>query len=72
VAALRERFVRAVAEGDLSAGAEPDALARYVATVIHGMAVQAAGGASAEELRKVVEMGLRACLGEAAPADRSG
>jgi AcrR family transcriptional regulator len=58
--AVRQRFERALAEGDLPADSDPADLARYVVTVIRGMAVQAAGGASREELRRVVEMALRA------------
>src|SRR5207248_4425547 len=54
--ALRERFGRAVSEGDLPADVDCADLARYVVTVIHGMAVQAAGGASREELCRVAEM----------------
>ena len=61
--ALRRRFERARAEGDLPADSDPADLARYVATVIHGMSVQAAGGASREELRRVAEMALRAWPG---------
>jgi AcrR family transcriptional regulator len=59
-AALRQRLERAIADGDLPADADPADLARYVTTVSQGMAVQAAGGASREELRQVVEMALRA------------
>jgi AcrR family transcriptional regulator len=59
-AAVRQRFEGALADGDLPAGADPADLARYVVTVLRGMAVQAAGGASREELRRVVEMALRA------------
>jgi AcrR family transcriptional regulator len=58
--AIRERFERALAEGDLPADADPADLARYVVTVLRGMAVQAAGGATREELHRVVEMALRA------------
>src|SRR5262249_44137276 len=59
-AALRERLERAVSEGDLPSTADPAALARYVMTVMHGMAVQAAGGAGRDELAKVAELALRA------------
>ena len=58
--ALRERFYRAKSEGDLSLDADPSDLARYVATVIQGMSVQAAGGASRDELQRVVATALRA------------
>ena len=59
-AALRRRFERALAEGDLPEQADPAALARYLTTLTQGMAVQAAGGASAEDLQQVVEIALRA------------
>jgi AcrR family transcriptional regulator len=59
-AALRERFERAKAEGDLSVGADPEDLARYVMAVMHGMSVQSAGGASRAELQGVIDLSLRA------------
>jgi AcrR family transcriptional regulator len=59
VEALRERFERAAAEGDLPAGANPTQLAWYAATVANGMSVQAATGASREDLERVAEMALR-------------
>jgi len=59
-AALRQRFERARAEGDLPEQADPAALARYLTTLTQGMAVQAAGGASAADLQQVVEIALRA------------
>jgi AcrR family transcriptional regulator len=57
--ALRQRLARAKSDGDLPADASPTDLARYVATIIQGMAVQAAGGASRKDLRRVAEMALR-------------
>ncbi|HTN04875.1 MAG TPA: TetR/AcrR family transcriptional regulator [Planctomycetaceae bacterium] len=60
VTALRERFERAVQEGDLPSDAVPADLALYVATVAHGMAVQASGGATRDELMRVAEIALRA------------
>lgn len=59
-AAIRRRFDRAISEGDLPPDADSADLARYVATITQGMAVQAAGGASCEELQRVVLMALRA------------
>ena len=58
-AAIRRRLQRAKSEGDLSTDADPADLARYLATVLYGMAVQAAGGASRGKLQRVVEMALR-------------
>jgi hypothetical protein len=55
VALIRERLKRARAAGDLPANADPAGLARYVVTVIHGMAVQAASGTTRAELRRVAE-----------------
>jgi len=59
-AQLRRRLKRAKSEGDLPAESDPADLARYVATVMYGMAVQAAGGASHHELQRVIEIALRA------------
>ncbi|MEV0168515.1 TetR/AcrR family transcriptional regulator [Nonomuraea fuscirosea] len=59
VTLLRERFQRAVDEGDLPAGSDPGLLARYLMTVANGIAVQAAGGAAREELQSVVGLSLR-------------
>lgn len=53
---LRERFQRAVDEGDLLPDTDPADLARYVATVMHGLAVQAAGGVPRSELERVVRI----------------
>src|SRR5712692_6248460 len=59
-AAIRRRFKRAISDGDLPADTGADDLARYVSTIMHGMAVQAAGGASRKELLRIVKMALRA------------
>ena len=58
--ALRRRLVRAKREGDLPGNADPADLARYVMTVLQGMAVQGAGGASRNQQRRVAQMALRA------------
>jgi AcrR family transcriptional regulator len=62
-AAVRERFERAVSDGDLPADADPANLAKYLAVISHGMAVQAVSGATHEELAGVVDMVLRAWPG---------
>ncbi|MEV8116040.1 MULTISPECIES: TetR/AcrR family transcriptional regulator [Streptomyces] len=56
---LRDRFRQAADEGDLPAGAEPGALARYLMTLANGISVQAAGGATRDELQHVADMALR-------------
>jgi AcrR family transcriptional regulator len=57
---IRQRLVRAKSEGDLPPDSDPADLARFVTAVIHGMAVQAAGGAGQEELQGIVRTALRA------------
>jgi AcrR family transcriptional regulator len=57
---IRERLKQAKAEGELPDDADPAALARYVATVTQGMAVQAAGGATRSELRRIAETAMAA------------
>jgi AcrR family transcriptional regulator len=57
---IRERLKRGKREGDLPADADPAALARFVATVMQGMAVQASGGASRKELHEIADTALRA------------
>jgi AcrR family transcriptional regulator len=57
---IRERLKRAKTEGDLPEDADPATLSRYVATVTEGMAVQAAGGATRAELRRIAETAMGA------------
>ncbi len=57
-AALKARFERAKAEGDLPDGVEPQALARYMVAVIQGLCVQAGSGASADDLRSLVDTAM--------------
>jgi AcrR family transcriptional regulator len=57
---LADRLARAVDEGDLPAGTDPAALARYVMTVSEGNAVHAAAGVDRDSLYATVEMALRA------------
>ncbi|MEV1026030.1 TetR/AcrR family transcriptional regulator [Streptomyces sp. NPDC050264] len=56
---LRDRFQRAVDEGDLPSDANTGLLARYVMAVSNGIAVQAAGGAGRDELQQVADAALR-------------
>ncbi|MEU6131876.1 TetR/AcrR family transcriptional regulator [Saccharopolyspora sp. NPDC047091] len=56
---LRERFERAVDEGDLPAGTDAGLLARLVSTVSSGIAVQAASGVGREELQELADAALR-------------
>lgn len=58
-AAVRRRFELAVSQGDLPSDVDPAKLARYVITVLWGMSVQAAGGATRAQLKEIVAMALR-------------
>jgi AcrR family transcriptional regulator len=57
---ILDRFERAKVEGDLPAGADPADLATFIITMIRGMAVDAASGASREELQRVARTAMRA------------
>lgn len=57
-ASLRNRFERAKQEGDLPETTNCAALAVFVLTVLHGMAVQAKAGFSRDMLEAVVEQAL--------------
>jgi hypothetical protein len=58
--ALRRRLQRAKVVGNLPESADPKDLARYVQTIIHGMAVQPAGRASSDQIRRVAQVVLSA------------
>ncbi len=56
---VRERFQRAVDDGDLPPGTDPGLLARYVTTLAFGIAVQAASGVGRDELQEMADAALR-------------
>ena len=58
--ALRDRFERAVREGDLPPTADPALLAGYLTVTAEGMAVHATSGASREVLRGIADAALQA------------
>ncbi|AGC48715.1 TetR family transcriptional regulator [Myxococcus stipitatus DSM 14675] len=60
VALFRERLVQAVKDGELSAGTDPGVLARYFGTLLQGMSVQAADGATEDDLLALAELAMRA------------
>ena len=59
-ALLRKRITQAIHDGQIAALANASDLARYIAAVSHGIAVQAADGASRAELLRVVKLALAA------------
>ena len=58
-AAVRRRFERAIAEGDLAAAVDATKLARYIVTVIWGMSVQASGGATRTQLKEIADFAMQ-------------
>jgi AcrR family transcriptional regulator len=57
--AIRERFERAVVDGDLPPNTNAADLARFVSTMTYGLAVQAASGVSIEDLQAVAEIAIQ-------------
>ncbi|MFE3456578.1 TetR/AcrR family transcriptional regulator [Nocardiopsis aegyptia] len=55
---VADRFRRAVAEGDLPPGTDPDRLSRYVTTLAYGISVQAASGVGRDDLLQVADTAL--------------
>jgi AcrR family transcriptional regulator len=55
---LRDRLKRAWMEGDLPAECDPVALAHYTVAVLRGMAVEAASGADAKQMRQIAETAI--------------
>ncbi|RKE17064.1 TetR/AcrR family transcriptional regulator [Streptomyces sp. TLI_171] len=58
-AALRTRFEQAARAGEFAPGTDPAALADHLSALTYGLAVQAADGAPAEQLRRTAELTLR-------------
>jgi AcrR family transcriptional regulator len=56
---VRDRFRRAVDEGDLPPDTDPALLARYVTTFAYGIAVQAASGLGHDQLQQLADAALR-------------
>jgi AcrR family transcriptional regulator len=56
--AMRDRFRRAIDEGDLNPTHNPDDLARYIMTVSEGLAVHASAGATRQDLECVVDLAI--------------
>ena len=60
VAALRDRLERAIAEGELPADLDCEAVARFYVTVQQGMSIQARDGASRATLLSVADCAMAA------------
>lgn len=60
-AALRTRFERAKRVGDLPKDTDAGGLAKFLTTVVYGMSVSSAGGATKRDLQRIADMALAAC-----------
>lgn len=58
-ARIQKRLQRARREGDLAKDVDPGDLARYISTVLTGLAVQAANGSTRAEMTRLVDIILR-------------
>jgi hypothetical protein len=58
VRALRKRFVKARRAGELSRDISPADLARFIASVMAGLAVQAVNGATHDEMKRIADLAL--------------
>ena len=56
--ALRKRFVKARRAGELPRDISPADLARFIATVMAGLAVQAVNGATHDEMKRIADLAL--------------
>src|SRR5689334_12805636 len=56
--AVCRRLEKAIAEGDLARDTDAAKLARYLITIVWGMSVQAAGGATRAQLREIAEQAM--------------
>jgi AcrR family transcriptional regulator len=56
---IQKRLHRARREGDLAKDVDPGDLARYISTMLTGLAVQAASGSTRAEMTRLVDMLLR-------------
>jgi len=57
---FRARIERGQREGDVAADCDAERLAKFLATVVQGLSIQARDGANAAELRDVLRTALRA------------
>ena len=56
--ALRKRFVKAQRAGELPRDISTADLARFIATVMAGLAVQAVNGATHDEMKRIADLAL--------------
>src|SRR5689334_16151524 len=63
--AVRRRMEKAIAEGDLPPDADAAKLARFLITIVWGMSVQAASGATRAQLKEIAQHAMERWPGDA-------
>ena len=58
-AALKERFLQARKNGELSKDINVDDYTRYLSSILAGLSIQAANGSTKAELKRTAQMALR-------------
>jgi AcrR family transcriptional regulator len=58
-AAVKRRLQQAQRDGELETGVNPADFSRYLGTLVQGLGIQAANGATKAELHRVVDLALR-------------
>ena len=58
-AALKKRVQQAQKDGELDSGINPGDYARYLSTIVNGLGIHAANGATRSELHRIVDINLR-------------
>jgi AcrR family transcriptional regulator len=59
LALIRRRLERAKKAGDLPNAVDCPSLARFLTTVLHGLSIQSAGGATRRELEQIVDWAMK-------------
>jgi AcrR family transcriptional regulator len=57
--ALRQRILKARGDGELTNKTNPAELARFLSTLMAGLGIQAANGATRDQMKRVADMALR-------------
>jgi hypothetical protein len=58
-AAVKKRLQQAQRDGELDTGVNPADFSRYLGTLVQGLGIQAANGATKAELHRLVDLALR-------------
>jgi hypothetical protein len=69
-ATLKKRLLQARRNGDFDDDMNPADFARYLSTIMTGLAIQAANGATKSEMKRIVRIALRFMVVGSSDRDR--